>query len=264
MPIAPIAGAWQRFLIKAGVEVGGAIAAYLLDDFTEGTSDNSVEAVGWVRVQVCWSRATPTGTAEDLAMVTFDLVNLTGGAVDKTFTAGDFTAIDAALNTWLTAIRGWQSATHSCHSFRYYSMAFDPPAWPARRFAISGPPIHVTTLTPVAGAGPNNAYQVSATVTERTALAGHWGRIYIPGLGSSSFDGFGRILPGGRNVFRDATAALFATLRAADFYPVVPMTQHNKAPAFGLMGIQSISVDDIPDVQRRRRPKTVVARSVSP
>lgn len=264
MPIAPIAGTWQRFLIRAGVEVGGAVAAYLLDEFTQGQSDNDVEDVGWVRVQVCWTRSTPAGTQEDLAMVTFDLVNLTSGAVDTTFTAGDFTAIDAALATWRTSIRAWQSSAHLDHSNRYYQMAFDPPAWPARRFAITGPPIHVTTLTATAGAGPVNAYQVAATVTERTALAKHWGRIYIPGLAGTSFDPFGRILPTGRNLFASATSTLFATLRAADFFPVVPMTQHNKAPAFGLMSVASLAVDDIPDVQRRRRPKTVVTRSLAP
>jgi hypothetical protein len=264
VPIVPVAGTWQKWLIKAGVEIGGALAGYLLTNFSEGTRDEDVAQTQWMRVVLLWSRTTPAGTTEDQAQCGFDLVNFTGGAPDYTYTAGDFTTISNACGTFMAAYRPYQAASHTAFGIRIYRMAFNPTEWPAKRFADTGPPLYQATFSPTPSTGGSGIYQAACTITKRTPLPKHWGRMYLPGLGSNALDANGRIATTGRDAIRTAAGTLFGTLRTAEFFPVVPVTQVNKAMAFGLLSVSEIAVDDGPDVQRRRRPRQVAQRSVAP
>lgn len=263
MPIVAAAGTWQKWLIKAGLEVGGAVAAYLLDKLTEGSSENDVGDVLWTRWTFEYSRSTPTGTVEDRAQFSIDVVNLTSGAIDTTWTATDLTDVWGAFAPVPSALRPYQQPSHSLVRVSAHLMGFSPETWPAKRFLDTGPPVWAADIAPVAGSGTTGAYQVAATVTERTAFPGHWGRLYVPGLAGGALDANGRITSTARNAILAAFETAADALRAKDFYVVVPMTQHDKAPAFGLLSLTQLSVDDIPDVQRRRRPKQVAARSLS-
>lgn len=263
MTLIPIAGNWQKFLVKGGLEIGGALAGYLLDSLSEGTTEHDAEDVYWIRCIMRWSRSTPAGTSEDLAQTSLDIMNYTSGDLDPTWTTGDFTTVDAAISTFMSALLPYQQPSHSKHSSRYYGMRFNPAEWPARRFADTGPPLYGTDFTASPGTGSAGAYQTAATITEKTALPKHWGRLYVPGLSTGALDSNGRISSTARTGILGAFTALGVTLRAADFYPVVPVTQVNKAMAFGLLSIRMVTVDDVPDVQRRRRPKQTAARSSS-
>lgn len=237
---------------------------YLVPNFLQGTQDVAVEELTWQRWNVQYSRDSPAGTSEDRAQFGIDIVNMTGGDIDLTWDAADFAAVDAAFSNLVTSLRAYQSPAHRAVRYEAHTMHFSPSTWPVKRFADAGAPSYALNLTPTAGAGTIAAYQVAATVTERTSLQAHWGRAYIPGLAGGALDSFGRISTTARAGILAAFGTFITALKTADFYIVVPMTQHNKLPAFGLLSLSQLVVDDVPDVQRRRRPKQVAARSILP
>lgn len=263
MAITGASSAWGKWLVKAGVEVGGALAGYLVSQLTGGSSDNAVTDVQWRRYQILYTRTTPAGTTEDRAGFSIDIVNLTSGAIDTTWTAGDYTTVFGLLGPMVVAFRPYQSSNHDYTSMRAYQMQFNPAGWPSKPFADSGPPVDVHTAGGTPGSGTGVLpYQVAMSVTERTAFPGHWGRFYLPGPAASTIDTYGRFTSTARTGVASAVETAFEGLATAGFHPVVPMTQHNKGPAFGLLSVPAIAVDDIPDIQRRRRPRQVLARAV--
>lgn len=263
MPITPIAGTWQRFLVQAGAEVAGAVAAYLFAGLTEGTDPNDVEDVVWTRWTIEYARTTPTGTSEDRAQFSIDVMNLTSGELDPTWVAQDYLDVAGYLSVMAGSLRPYQQPSHAMARIAAHLMRFSPTTWPVKRFEDTGPPAWAFDYTQIAGTGSAGAYQVAATVTERTPFPTHWGRCYVPGLSSTALDTNGRITSTARNGILAAFETAYDGLKTKDMYAVVPMTQHDKAPAFGLLSVRELAVDDIPDVQRRRRPRQVAARSVS-
>lgn len=263
MAITGASAAWGKWLIKAGVEVGGALAGYLIDDLTGGTSDNATADVQWRRYQLSWVRTTPTGTSEDRATIKFDIVNMTAGAIDPTWNSTDFSTVQGLIGSWAVAMRAYQSPNHDYQGEKVYRMAFNPSGWPDKPFVESGAPVYAHAVGGTGGSGTGVLpYQVAATVTLRTTLARHWGRVYLPGPAAATIDTYGRFTSTARTGIASATETLIEGLASAGFHVVVPMTQHNKGPAFGLLSVPAIAVDDVPDVQRRRRPRQVLARAV--
>jgi hypothetical protein len=57
---------------------------------------------------------------------------------------------------------------------------------------------------------------------------------------------------------------LYSALATAELFPVVAVTQVDKAPSRGLLTIDKVTIDDIPDVIRRRRPRNTVYRKTLP
>jgi hypothetical protein len=146
--------------------------------------------------------------------------------------------------------------------YRWYVREFTP-VGPGNAFLDSGPPARVTTKS-LAGTGTNYMPpQVAFALTEKTAWPKHWGRTYLP-------------TPQGLHVFGDrwtsacvdtivgAANTLYQGLAAAEFFPVVPVTQVASDPARALVGITQVQGDDIPDVIRRRRPRNTTYRKVLP
>jgi hypothetical protein len=60
-----------------------------------------------------------------------------------------------------------------------------------------------------------------------------------------------------------AADTLYEAWAAAELFAVVPVSQVNKAPYRALLGVRQLQVDDIPDIQRRRRPRQVKTRILS-
>lgn len=229
-----------------------------------------VENPQWIRWVTTFTRTTPTGTSEDKAQFKLDLVNITGGAIDTSWTAGDFAAVQARMVTFKAILQAQMSAGFTFSEYRAYRMAFNPAdPGPGQRsaanglaFADTGPPVYVGTL---GGAGTGTAgvpYQVSGTCTLRTAFPRHWGRIYLPTPGVASFDTSGRLVSGYRTAIANGMRALVNGLADDGFLVAVPMTDLGKQTFHGLLGVSDVVVDDVPDVQRRRRPKMVAAKTV--
>lgn len=172
-------------------------------------------------------------------------VNSTGGDLDTTWTTADYTAVEAAVQAFWTANASNISADWRLVEHRWYP--FGPAVVPPN------PPVRVTTLgTPIVGSGGNGvAHQLASTVTFRTALRRHWGRIYIPFSGMQGFFG-GQ----GPDATVDALANSARTMITgpATSQGVMPVIwDRNRKVA---LGITAIEADGIPDIVRRRRPRT--------
>lgn len=211
--------------------------------------------VGWRRCMVRFQRLTPTGTVEDFATTKLDILNVTDGDPDDTWITGDFTTAETALNTFFGVVMGDVPNTHTLLDYRWYAMHFNPDT-SVKPFADSGPPVRVTSRN-VTGTvtGTYQPYQLAQTVTWLTPHRKHWGRMYLPAPSPALIDNRGRFTSGKCVALANAADTLVGALQAAQLFPVVPITQIDKAPFRALSNITGIQVDDIPDVQRRRRAR---------
>lgn len=252
--------AWRlaRFLLREAAYALPAGIAYIEDQLV---GHEAVSNLGWMKITQEFTRLTPTGTEEDRAMLSFHVVNITGGAVDTTWTAGDFTTVKNAMTAWNTSILPLLWSSTNVATMKVYDMAFDPsdPGPLARagsglsQFRDTGPPVYRWEYNMNGAGGAPHPYQSGSTCTFRTALPKHWGRAYLPGHGT--LDAWGRLSASNCILLADAWHDLGAQLAAGDFLHVVPIGQVNKQAFHGLLGVDQYVVDDIPDIQRRRRPK---------
>jgi hypothetical protein len=77
---------------------------------------------------------------------------------------------------------------------------------------------------------------------------------------SSTLDANGRLGATFRGTVTGAFKALGDTLADADFLPCVPVSDLNRQPYHALLGVTLYGMDDVPDVQRRRRPRQPALR----
>lgn len=264
MPIAALPTplpAWAKALLQ----IAPFVTSYLIDQISYGAQDQ--DPLVWAHAQTRIQRNTPTGTSEDYALMTFDIVNVTGGAVDNTWTSTDWTQVSTAVSAFLSSLRGSMTTNHVMVDTRYYLRQFNAMT-ESKPFADTGPPSFVKSEGPNAGtiaaAGHTLPYQAACTITERTPWPKHWGRIYVPGVDAAQVDANGRWTSTVRSAFATAYQTMVTSLQANGFFPVVPVTQVDKVPTRGLLNVTQVSVDDVPDVQRRRRPRQVAARNVLP
>lgn len=255
-----------KWLIK-GTEYAVPVGLAWLNDALDDDAD--VADPGWLRINVRYSRLTPAGTSEDMAQFKFDVVNITGGAIDTTWTAGDFTALQTPLDAFATLLQGKMESSHVLKEYRGYAMGFNPsdpgpgagPKSTSRPFRDTGPPVWVVTKTVAGTLTPALPYQVAMTATLKTGWASHWGRIYLPGV-NTGIDSNGRWGASGRQTIANGLFDLQDDWAAAGFLVTVPVGQLNKQPFHALLGVHQVVVDDIPDVQRRRRPRQAVSRAI--
>lgn len=260
MPTSPGPLKWAKWLVREN-----SLAMLAFEQFfSYGTVAALSSSVGWRRLHAVCTRLTPAGTIEDKAIMTFDLLNITSGSADDTWTTTDFTTAESKFDTMFAAIASGLSPKLTVSEYRWYRKTFAPagtvyPDGKPKYFADSGPPARVTPKA-IVGTGPGTQqmpYQVAISVTEKTSLAKHWGRFYIPNPGMSMFDAFGRVAA--TTFVQTPVQVCYAALADAELFPVVPSGAHSS-----LLSVTQIQVDDVPDVQRSRRPKTTLVRTVGP
>jgi hypothetical protein len=215
----------------------------------------------WMHIQAIGS---PIASADpaDKFVTTFDVVNITNGAIDSTWNDDDLNTVAGQLQGLLGS---WANPhmSNDCHwtELRFYRRAFNPLA-NSQPFAFSGPPVK-TYLQTVAGIGTGyQAPQVAMTSTERTAYPRHWGRNYWPRPASNQAISGGFIQSAQVDTFISSLQSVYATLMGAEFFPVVPVTQIQGGPARGLLTVHELQVDNLFDVQRRRRPNASTYKRV--
>jgi len=243
VPVVPII----RWLIYASSTAFDVLVAR---GYLSQLEDHDEQAIEWRRLQLVFTRATPTGSTEDVAVCTFDLANFTAGENDPSWTVGDYQAAEALFGTWWTACKAKVVTGVSLKEYRWYRAQF------GEQFQ-SGPPERVTAVN-VAGTAASTGtmpFQVAMSVTEKTPFPMHWGRFYLPGISDTVLDTYGRWTYGEFATIGNATATLYDGLYDAQLVPVVP-----SAILQSLLGVRSIQIDDVPDVIRSRRARTTLVR----
>jgi hypothetical protein len=235
---------------------------WLLDKLDFGAEE--VDPLEWRRYEIGYTRPTPSGTVEDKAWWTMDIANITGGALDASWTSGDYSAVLTAYNTLMGSLNAQMANAVTEAEVRVYKRAFNSMDNP-KPFAESGPPEVIYTPARTGTAGTTTVpYQIACSVTEKTPWPGHWGRAYLPNFGVGKLDANGRWTSATTSSVAAAFGTFATSLQASGFFLVVPVTQVAKQPFRALLPVTSIQVDDIPDVQRRRRPKQPAIRSHAP
>lgn len=229
----------------------------------------------WRHVQVRFSYTGSTDTADD-AYCNFDFAKVTAGAIDANWLDSDYatveTAIGTALATWTTSMTPQWDAD----LFKWYRRAFnpygtmigDPPR--LQVFAPGGPPVRLTPMTHVGTIAGSVATQTSLSITERTAFPSNWGRFYLPGLAPAALIASGHVSPTVTDGIGGAFRTAYNTTMAIGLFPVVPTTRVGGKPAsdrtgdaYGLLTLDHVQVDDVPDVIRRRRLRNPIHRYLS-
>lgn len=190
-------------------------------------------------------------SGKEKGMVGVHWINTTGGDLDVTWTTADYALVESGFQAYWTALGNNIPSDFRLVEHRWYQ--FGPGIYPPN------PPLRVTTVTPQVGTGSSNLpHQVAETLTFRTPIRRHWGRIYLPiavtgaqalaggQLASGVVDG---IANGGSTYIKSGTANGLA--------PVV-YDRNRKS----MLGITSVEADSVPDVIRRRRPSGTAYKKI--
>src|SRR4051794_20634981 len=73
---------------------------------TLGASAVGGDGIGARRAQLVFTRTPPGTGSEDVAVMHFDFLNMTSGEPDDTWTAADYTTLQADIAAWWTGIKG--------------------------------------------------------------------------------------------------------------------------------------------------------------
>lgn len=196
-------------------------------------------------------------TGIDDAVTSIDLLNITSSAVDPSWITGDYTTCETLLDAFVTAYKPYMSSSTSLVEYRWYRAAFNP-STDARPFAPAILPERLSTKS-LAGTGTLQTLprQCACVITEKTPLPRHWGRLYMPCDGvSTALTVTGELPSASVSAIAAAAETLYEGLWAANFIPVVPVTQVNRDPSRGLLNVTAVKVDSVIDIQRRRRRET--------
>lgn len=192
---------------------------------------------------VHWSRVVPAGLREDLCATSFAIAKIAGA--DRNILAiTDMPSIETILTTLLTNMATKQSNAYTAIDFTWHLRAASAPR--------DGPAVRRTTISiPGGGASSRMPDQDTSTTTLATPSRKHWGRLYWPGINLSQNDGtYGRLT----NSYCDlaaqwADAALTALYTAGFAWGVWSHIGQ------GFLDTYGVHVDNVWDIQRRRRAK---------
>lgn len=215
--------------------------------------ENPTSPIFGYYVQHIWQMKDQSGTFSDKerAMCGVHWINTTGGDPDYTWTSADYALIESGFQTLFTSLAGNMSTDHKLVEHRWY--AFGPGVFPPN------PPSRITTIaSPIAGSGTQIwPHQAAETLTFRTPLRKHWGRIYLP-LGTT---GMGN--PGGQyaQAVVDSFAAAGSTyLKSGTANGLTPVVWDRLRKS--ALGVTAIEADSVPDIIRRRRPRQAFYKKI--
>lgn len=242
-------------------------ASYLAYDYAAeiqpaGGTVEDPTAGTWRHFVYTFENMTSGETADD-QQITWDVVNVTGGLVDSTWNTTDYQTVTTGLNPLVQAIAAAVSSSYACTGVKAYVKGYRPYSDP-KPFIESGPPDHVETFSLPGGASSTSAPQVSSTLTEMTAARAHWGRTYLPTIGTSAIATTGRMLATEIDRIMDVASTQYLYLWNNQFPVVVPTVQSDKVPVRVLQTVSAIRMDDVLDTMRSRRYKSALIRETRP
>ena len=191
---------------------------------------------------VVWDRTPTPGPVEDSAITHFDFLNLTNGNPDDTWTDADFVQLEGIITPNLTAYATLWHPSTVLDQYRWYKLG---PGIPT-----PNPPVRITEVNvPGTSSATRLPPQCSATITDRSGVRLEWGRKYIPLDNSGALvAGTGRLSTTVVDLLAQQADSLYSAAAAADFLPVVYGKARQKT-----YSIESVQVDDVVDIIRRRR-----------
>jgi hypothetical protein len=192
------------------------------------------------RCTLVWDRS---AYSMDRVQTHLDFMNITGGLPDDTWTAGDFTTVEAAIDAFWGSIKSMYHTGIFLTELRWYRVGpgADPPE----------PTVRVSSRSVAGTSGTGSMPQQCAiTVSLRTALRKHWGRIYLPTPTITQLAAGGLLSNTAVDAYGAAFNTLMTSIATADFYPVVYSRTKERA-----YSVNRVVVDNIIDIQRRRRPE---------
>jgi hypothetical protein len=165
-----------------------------------------------------------------------------------------YAATEAALEDWWTAAKAYYGTSLTFVEIRWYEAGPDV-TLPNAAFRVT--PVGVAGTVASSSLPP----QVSTTMTLETASRRHWGRLYLPNPQASLLAGAGTTDGRWSHSAVDAFVGDWtdAVKTLATDVGIVQAVWSKVSGTF--LSIVSFEVDDIPDIQRRRRFATVGYRN---
>ena len=206
--------------------------------------------IGVRRAQIVWSRAAMV-PPQDAMTTHLDFLNLTNGSPDDTWTDADFTQLEGMFDQFFAQAAGLMSSGQRVIEYRWYRVgpSIVPP----------NPAIRIKTVDHVGTATSALPPQVATSVTLKTVPRRQWGRMYLPLLGQSALSTDGRFSSTSITNLGILIDAIFSQAVAADFPPVIYSKARGKAYT-----VETVQIDNVPDVIRSRRFNESTFRHVSP
>ena len=256
---------WARVLVQLAPFIPTALQN-VLEYVGEAFPADHENPTTWLHAQLIGQPKSSTERADDF-VTTIDLLNVTNGFPDSSWTQADFDTVHAHLDNLCTSWCSRMSDDYRWREMRFYLRTFNPYSI-TEPFAKTGPP---AIIYPMTVAGTKLAYQapqVCVTSTDRTAYPLHWGRNYWPHPGGATVASGGMIQPGEVDSLCELVSGVYELLMADDFFPVVPTTQYTQGttviPMRGLLTVSEVQVDNLFDILRSRRPKRATYKKILP
>lgn len=192
-------------------------------------------------------------STRDAMQTGFALFKISGSDPDASWDGSDFSNAETIFDTWWGAVKSYFSTQLKLEEYRWYQ---EGPA------IVPPNPAHRITSVAVAGTNSNAALppQVSSTVTLQTPLRKYWGRCYLPQLAVDVLTSSGTDTGRMNSTFVDAMATaahdMFDDLGGIGLIPAV-YSRTGKS----FLAVTGVEVDDVPDIQRPRRPATTGYRN---
>lgn len=243
------------------------------------TSERDPDVLEGRKLSVEWSRQSASGIEEDRMICTFHFVNFTNGEIDTTWTDADFLVVETAFDVFWTLAKTYNQPHVVLDRYRWHRFGPGLPV-SAKGNEMPGPAVrHVERNVPGTAASGSSSVppQVAITVTERVIPRKLWGRIFLPFTMPGLFDQYGRVKQAEQTTLMNWIEPFYESCITGEIMPVVysrelptrtaadgstlPARQARAHP------IQKLQLDDVADIQRRRRhasPQLRVQRELGP
>lgn len=221
-------------------------------DFDAVVTDAGATSIGCSRVTMKWKRTVPTGLSEDLVMCTLSVAKANAGHIFNQLTSAELATVEGYLDSFWTTVKAYCTTQLTLVEYAWHGVSGTSPRTEDGKGQKMGPAVRVTVKsvagTDSVGRGPD---QLATNITLRTASRKHWGRVYLPGIGIDKWDTtYGRLTTTVVDGVAGAANTLNNSIETGGFRLGVWSQLH---PAF--LSAKTVEVDDVPDIQRRRRPK---------